>query len=490
MQMIPEVYSIGEALREKGGRPVLVGGWVRDMLMGIPHGKDFDMEVFGLPLPRVRSVLRRFGGVHSVGRHFGVLKLRTEEAEYDVSVPRRESNVGKGHKGFWVRTDPRMAYREAASRRDFTINSMGYAFLEKKLIDPFKGRQDLESGILRHVGEAFGEDPLRVLRAMQFAGRFGMKIAPETLEICRRQDLHELPKERIWEEFRKLLLLSPHPSAGLEYAQDLGLMHYFPELKALHDYPAPQGAPSGVTPWRVSLAAMDRAALRREGDEEHDLVLMYAALCHLMGPSPHIESLPPEQRGEADRMVGGFLSRLTNSTSMIKAVIRVITDLDTPGRLYSLHGAAYEKLRAAPLAAPGILPADGKVRRLALRESLPFLLRLDTARFHALHLCRSPAQAGAPPYPAGEWLEEQARRLGVWAGPPEPILKGRHLKEKGFTEGPVMGEVLHAAFEEQLEGRITSLDEAIQWLESSAGPNKPAAGGLPAGKGAGGGSAP
>ena len=156
-----EVTRIGEALRAAGGRPVLVGCWVRDWLLGDVRSKDFDLEVFGLEPAKLRKVLAGFGPVHAVGRKFGVLKLSTPQAEYDIGVPRRESKIGKGHKGFWVEADPDMSFPDAAGRRDFTINAMGYAYLDQELLDPYEGRRDLEARVLRHVGPAFGQRPQR-----------------------------------------------------------------------------------------------------------------------------------------------------------------------------------------------------------------------------------------------------------------------------------------------------------------------------------------
>jgi tRNA nucleotidyltransferase (CCA-adding enzyme) len=196
--LTPELQRLAEAVGKEGGRPVLVGGWVRDCQLGIPHSKDFDLEVFGMDPDHLKGILSRFGPVHTVGRHFGVLKLTTRQGEYDVSVPRRESKTGKGHRGFWVTPDPTMTFEQAAARRDFTINAMGFSLIDQGFEDPFRGYADLRAGLLRHVGPAFGEDPLRVLRAMQFAGRFNLAIVPETIAICTQQHLEELARERLW----------------------------------------------------------------------------------------------------------------------------------------------------------------------------------------------------------------------------------------------------------------------------------------------------
>jgi tRNA nucleotidyltransferase (CCA-adding enzyme) len=453
-EILPEVYRVGEAIRKAGGRPILVGGWVRDVLLGITHRQDYDIEVFGLPMGRLRNILARVGPVHSVGRHFGVLKLKTAGAEYDIGVPRRESNIGKGHRGFLVQPDPNMRFEDAAARRDFTINAMGYAFLEDVLLDPFGGERDLRERILRHVGPAFGEDPLRVLRAMQFAGRFELRIVEETLAVCRAQDLDELPRERIWVEFRKLLLQAARPSRGLSYAPELGVLRTLPELRAVYEAPGQRGQ----SPWTFTLAMLDRAAALRSGEAAQDRVLMTAALCHRMGG-------PAEGAADAglagrEAIVGQFLARLTNEAAFVQAVLTVLADLETPQRLYE---------RRADV-------RPGEIRRLSLRHSLPFLLRAARAHHEAQH-------AGAA-FDAAAWLEAQARALEVWAQPPQPLLLGRHLLERGMVPGPDIGEWVRAAFERQLDGEIATLEQALTWLErqratGAALPRAAAGGGEP-----------
>jgi tRNA nucleotidyltransferase (CCA-adding enzyme) len=452
-ELLPEVYRVGETIQQAGGRPVLVGGWVRDTLLGIAHRQDFDIEVFGLPMGRLRNILARIGPVHSVGRHFGVLKLKTAAAEYDVSVPRRESNIGKGHRAFLVEPDPSMSFEDAAARRDFTINAMGYAYLEGDLLDPFGGERDLQARTLRHVGPAFGEDPLRVLRAMQFAGRFALRIDEATLAVCRAQDLAELPQERVWEEFRKLLLWAARPSLGLAWAPELGVLRTLPELQALHEAPAADGA----TPWALTLAMLDRAAALRSGDEAADRVLMTAALCHRMaaacgepGPADAAPHLAAAER---------FLARLTREAGLVEAVLALLAVLELPAALY----ARREAVQA------------GEIRRLALRQPLPFLLRAATAHHQALH--------GETEFAAAAWLEAQARALGVWERAPEPILMGRHLLERGMAPGPAIGKWVRRAFERQLDGEIRSLDEALIWLAREQGAAAAAPQERPAGPG-------
>ena len=482
----PEILSIGQALREAGGRPVLVGGWVRDYLLDDPHSKDFDLEVFGLDPEVLHKLLRKFGPVVAVGKQFGVLRLSTREADYDISVPRRESKTGKGHKGFWVEADPSMSFEEAAARRDFSINAMGYAIEEGQLLDPHGGQRDLESRLLRHVGPAFGEDPMRVMRAMQFAGRFSLTIAPETLAICREQDLGELPRERIWEEFKKLLLRSPEPSRGLAYAEPLGILPHFPELERLAGTGAEAGAEAGAGgiagraalqkgPWRGTLAAVDRMARlrrtpqaktprennqrganQRKEDQQEALVLMLAALCHRMGPAEPAGALEPADSHGAiagmEASVTTFLQRLTNEAGIMAPVLALLREQAQPALLYA------RKNRAATDGAG----QDSAIRRLALRVQITLLEKLGRA-------CHQTGQSGEQDaaYPAGDWLLERAAALGVLQAAPEPLLKGRHLQEEGFPPGRAMGKLLKQAFDLQLDGRLTTLAEAQTWAREA-----------------------
>ncbi len=451
--LTPELMRLAEAIRREGGRPMLVGGWVRDCLLGIPHSKDFDIEVFGMDPGVLKGVLSKFGPVHTVGRHFGVLKLATAHGEYDVSVPRRESKTGKGHKGFWVTPDPAMSFEQAAARRDFTINAMGYSLLEQAFLDPYRGWDDLEARTLRHVGPAFGEDPLRVLRAMQFAGRFGLTIVPETIAICRQQNLSELPRERVWEEFRKLLLKAARPAQGLRYARELGVLAIFPELDALEAAPADS---AGMSPWQRTLAVVDQAARLRSGQAAGvfalaDLVLLLAALSHELGRIPPAQAYADGPAAQATAAYGpalaaaaaaptaSWLARLTNEQDIPRRVLPLVRLLP---RVEELH-------------AQGEAPPPGALRRLALDVPLAELARLSTARERAL--------GGGEEAPLAAWLAEQAREAGVWDKPLDPLLKGRHLLELGLRSGPQLGPLLDQAYELQLEGQLTTLDAARAW---------------------------
>ncbi|MDQ6965711.1 MAG: hypothetical protein Q9M23_02170, partial [Mariprofundaceae bacterium] len=167
-----------------GGRAWLVGGSVRDMLLGrIP--KDFDIEVYGLDAAALLAAVQPLGRCEIVGRQFGVLQLWTDGLEIALAPPRTEIKPGAGHRAFMVQTDPGLDEQAASSRRDFTINAMMLDPLTKDLLDFHGGQRDLGQGILRHVSPAFAEDPLRPLRGMQFAARFRLVMHAETAAMCR-----------------------------------------------------------------------------------------------------------------------------------------------------------------------------------------------------------------------------------------------------------------------------------------------------------------
>ncbi|MEM9227894.1 MAG: hypothetical protein AAGA45_07985, partial [Verrucomicrobiota bacterium] len=211
------VMAIAQHVEAAGGRAALVGGCVRDALLGLPS-KDADLEVFGLSEKKLQELLEKDYRVDAVGKAFGVFKLRG--LELDISLPRRESKTGPGHRAFAIEGDPGMSPEEAAARRDFTLNAISWEPLTGNWIDPFNGRSDLEARILRHTSDKFSEDPLRVLRAMQFLARFELSIAPETLELCRKIEPEGLARERLFEEWSKLLRKGIKPSLGLAFLKD------------------------------------------------------------------------------------------------------------------------------------------------------------------------------------------------------------------------------------------------------------------------------
>ena len=447
-----ELKKIVKAISSSNGRCILVGGAVRDHCMGQSISKDMDVEVFGLNLEKLESVLQKFGNIHAVGKSFGVLKLKTSTAEYDFSLPRKERKTGKGHRGFKITADPTMSYKDAASRRDFTVNSIGYDLLENTLLDPFDGIGDLKRKKLKHVGPAFAEDPLRVYRAMQFSARLEFKITADTARLCRQLDLSELPRERIFEEFRKLMIKAKKPSIGLEAAKKIGILAYFPELKALNGVPQdPEWHPEGDV-WTHTLMVVDEAAGLKTGIEKKDLVLMFGALCHDFGKPLTTTFLRGRWRSPSHDVDGiapaiQFLKRLTDDRELIEQVTTMVKEHLRPIQLFK------ERDRIS----------SGTIRRLALRVRIPDLVLLAKADYFGRTLTKKERAC----FEAGNWLLAEAERMDVRDEAPRPLLMGKHLLKLGMSPGPEMGKILKLAFEKQLNGDLQTNDEAISWAKSN-----------------------
>lgn len=283
-----ELSAVGEVVRllaEAGGRPLVVGGSVRDALMGVP-AKDLDIEVYGLEPAAIERALRRSFSVISVGAAFGVLKVKGHPI--DVSLPRRENRTGAGHRDFSVEGDPMMSPSEAATRRDFTVNAMLWDPRTGEVLDPWGGMADLAGRRLRHVSDKFAEDPLRVLRAMQFAARFSAPGAPWTVDpatvaLCSTLGPEALSPERIYEEWCKLLLRGRVPSIGLRFLRECGWTKHFPELHACIGVAQDaEWHPEGDV-WDHTLLCLDAFAAARLGDEREDLVVGWSVLLHDLG---------------------------------------------------------------------------------------------------------------------------------------------------------------------------------------------------------------
>ena len=440
----PQAIAIAEAVRAAGGRALIVGGWVRDRLLG-RESKDIDMEVFGVDAERLRATLTTLGRVEAVGESFQVYKC----GDIDVALPRRESKSGRGHRAFVVQGDPGMSHEEAARRRDFTINAISWDPLTDEYLDPCRGRDDLARRLLRVVDPAtFGDDSLRVLRAVQFAARFGLTLDDDARTICRAIPLDDLPAERIWGEFEKLLN-APRPSIGFTLALDLGIVErLFPELHALVGCPQePEWHPEGDV-WVHTLQVVDQARLRVDDLERPQrLAIMLGAVCHDFGKPAttafsdgRIRSIDHEAQGVAP--ASRFLDRLN------------IHSFDGYDVRAQVLGMTEQHLKPGMWFKSPNPVGDGAFRRLALKVDLELLARVAKADC----LGREPGVFNCQ---AMDWFLERARALGVQHEAPGAILLGRHLKDLGVKPGPAMGQVLKAVYEQQLDGVVTTLDEAI-----------------------------
>jgi tRNA nucleotidyltransferase (CCA-adding enzyme) len=341
-----------------------------------------------------------------------------------------------------------MPVEEAARRRDFTINAIAWDPLSDEYLDPFNGRADLEHRVLRVVDpERFGDDSLRVLRALQFAARFELTLEPGSARICRSIPLDDLPPERVWGEFEKLLLVAERPSIGFALARELtAIEQLLPEMVPLYDCPQdPEWHPEG-TVWTHTLLVMDEARRRNADLERAPLaVVMLGAVCHDLGKpatTVHVDGRIKSPGHEAAGLepATAVLNRL-NIHSMDGVDVRT-----------QVLGLVAEHLRPSAFHKTRDTVRDSAFRRLAQRVDLELLTRFARADCHG--------RAGTFDCSAMDWFVERARALGVEHRPPDPILMGRHLLAMGVTPGRTMGEILKAVYEQQLDGIVTTLDEA------------------------------
>ena len=437
--------AIARGVAAAGGRAWLVGGAVRDRLLGLT-AKDVDLEVFGIEAGALPGLLAQFGRVEPVGQSFPVYKA----GGVDVALPRRESKTGRGHKGFTVEGDPAMPFGEAARRRDFTINAIGWDPLTDEYLDPFGGRRDLDQRILRVVDPAtFADDSLRVLRALQFAARFELTVEPETARICSAIALDDLPAERIWGEFEKLLLQAERPSIGFALARELGVVRQLlPEMEPLYDCPQdPEWHPEGNV-WIHTLMVIDKARqLNADLDRPRLATVMLGAVCHDLGKPATTAVIDGRVKSPNHEAVG------VEPATRILDRLNVHT-LDNFDVRFQVLGIVAEHLRPSAFHKAKDTVTDGAFRRLAQKVDLELLVRFARADCHG--------RTGVFDCSAMDWFIDRARSLGVEHRPPQPILLGRHLIEMGVAPGPEMGKILKAVYELQLDSVVTTLDEARQ----------------------------
>jgi tRNA nucleotidyltransferase (CCA-adding enzyme) len=452
---IPNILlSIAKHLREHNAKALLVGGGVRDYFLHLPI-KDYDIEVYGLDsLDELMQILSTFGKVNLVGKSFGVLKFHYDGVEYDFSFPRLEQKVAKGHRGFSIQTDGHLDYKIAFKRRDFTINAIGYDILSGEFIDPYGGKDDIADKTLRHIDDAtFVEDPLRVYRGVQFCARFGFKLHSKTKELCQKMVddgmLDELPKERILVEWQKLLLKSPKPSIGFELMRELGILRkYFSELHSIIGVvQSPKYHPEGDV-WIHTMMSLDVMANLHVESKTKKLTLMLAILCHDLGKveatcrnGSKISSINHENILEPTI---SFLNRLTDEKSIFEDIKPLIKNHLMPSALYKQKSK------------------NSAIRRLSTKVNIQDLVVLARAD----HLGRTTKDAKNNVYPAGDWLLDKARNLHVETKEPKAFIQGRDLIDLGLKPSKEFKDILHVVYEAQLDGKISSKEEALVYLKT------------------------
>jgi tRNA nucleotidyltransferase (CCA-adding enzyme) len=443
------VLKLCQAIAQQGGKAWLVGGSVRDLCRQ-QDAKDIDLEIYALEADALLKLAQTFGHTEQVGKHFGVIKLWLKNLEIDLALPRTETKVATGHRGFDITSNPQLSTKIASSRRDFTINAMMFDPLNAELLDFHHGQDDLHNGILRHVSAAFSEDPLRVLRAMQFAARFKLTLASETAQLCASltPEITTLPDSRIWCEWQKWAH-APYPSFGLQTLKDSDCLSLlYPELQALTTCPQdPRWHPEGDA-WLHTLQVCDQAALvcqRESLNNEKREHLIFAALCHDLGkPSTtftdeHGNIRSPNHSEAGFEPTTSFLSRIAAPKDIARYVHPLVHD-----HITHLCGE----------------PTNRAVRRLAHRLE-PASIELWEMLVEADASGRSPSPACRP---ALNWLEK-AQELSNQKQKTPAIVNGHMLMELGMTSGKNMGICIKAAYESQLDGDFNDASSAKKWLK-------------------------
>jgi tRNA nucleotidyltransferase (CCA-adding enzyme) len=442
----PALLRVLGGIAQQGGLPLVVGGAVRDALLGRPSHKDVDIEVHGISQRDLVSALVNLGlEADEVGASFGVVKVKGMAV--DFSLPRRDSKTGTGHKGFEVSVDPEMGVAEACRRRDLTVNSMAYDPLARVLHDPFHGLEDMEAMVLRPTDEGlFLDDPLRALRAAQFLSRLdGFKASGLLSVICAKADLRDLSGERVFEEMQKLLLGS-RPSVGLEFMRFTGMLLFFPELQALVGCEQdPEWHPEGDV-WTHTCMAADQA---RELSE--DLIVLWAVLCHDLGkpPTTTFEDGKFRSRGHEEAGVAptrALLSRMRAPNALVEAVCALVSCHLAPAMWCG-------KSKAGP----------GAYRRLARKLSeagtdLEVLYLVSKAD----HFGRTTQDAVRREFPSGDEFLGKARVLKVDLCAEDDVVMGRHLLERGMRPSPGLGAALRKCREVQYETGLKDATEIIR----------------------------
>jgi len=447
-------FLVKHLINSGATRVLRVGGDIRDELLKL-DSKDLDIEVYGLTLDKLIPSLEELGKVDVVGKSFGVLKFHFKgygNDVWDISIPRRDSKgAGDKHKDIIVTGDPFLPLEEAFKRRDFTINAIGKDLVTGDIIDIYKGQEDLKNKIIRAVDKnTFTEDPLRVLRAMQFTGRFNFTIEPETVRLAKEVNLSELSKERVRDEIFKLLLKSSNPSIGFNTGLELNVMEkLFPSLYAMKNFPQnPEWHPEGCV-WTHTMITLDHAVKLSENlDETRKLTLLLAALCHDIGK-------PLINWNEDNRTIGHDLTGAEIARNLLielkifslgnfplqDVVVALISCHMRPWNLWekkeTLTKRAWTKLRQDVL------------------DETELIILLDLSD----RLGRSEESKDWDE--KAEWLKEQFK-IHAPDETMKPLILGRHLLPLGYKASPQLGRELKRLYELQLEGKFSDFEEGLK----------------------------
>jgi tRNA nucleotidyltransferase (CCA-adding enzyme) len=449
MTAFPAAAAADRALRAAGGDVWVVGGYVRDRVMG-KAPKDMDLMVTGLGPEQVKEALAQVNpNVDITGKDFGVFRLHAYGDEVEVALPRTEKSTGDRRVDFDVQVDPHLPVEKDLERRDLTANSIAVNTATGEVKDPFGGQKDIQDNVMRTTHpNAFVEDPTRMVRAMAAASRFGYEPSDE-LRAQMHQHGHRLTlesPERIRAELDKLFA-GDHPSAGINLAHETGALdHIFPEVSATHGYD--------------------------QGNKHHNLHL-YNHLMEVLDRTAKLTKDPDTRLAALLHDIGKPASRWDDEAGQGHYYKKVLPDGTSVGQDHGPVGGQMARDRMDALTYPKA--RTNRVGHLIDHHMWPkfdsprgarkFLARVGNEHADDLMLLRVADQSGKGKVDMPEYLEverqrelvEQARqqnapvdvsRSGISRG---LAVSGRDLQALGMTPGPAMGDVLRALSEEVID---------------------------------------
>lgn len=437
--MPAQAHRLAAAVHGAGGVFTVVGGAVRDIVLG-GDAKDWDIVVFGLDHDTVGRIVADLGAVDQVGKAFGVYKV----GALDIALPRTDSLPAGADPGRVVATvDRTLRPEQDLARRDFTCNSMAVDPVAATLHDPFGGHDDTRRRLLRVTNPAqFGEDPLRVLRAVSLTGRLGLTADPATRSVigAAADGMGHLPAERVWTELAKLAG-SAHPGSGLRLGLDVSAFtRHLPALTGLVGVPQhPDHHPEGDA-CEHTVQAVDAASViaTRDGlDAQDRLLLVMAALCHDFGKADtYRENLAGGAEAHMSHGHAAWSARRARETlTAVRAPTRVVE---------SVAALAGEHMWMAGQYRDGTVPTPAAVRRLSARLA-PASLLAAMQLWEADQAGRNNLEQAQLRRPQAADLLARAEQLGAVHTPPAPPVPGRAFLAAGVAPGRHLGAMIDAA---------------------------------------------
>lgn len=434
---IEAAKKIASDISKLNGKMYFVGGYVRDKLLGI-QSKDIDVEVYNIEPDTLKKVLSKYGYVNEFGASFGIFKI--SGINIDFAMPRKERNLGSGHKDFKIDVDPYMSEYDASKRRDFAMNALMQDVLTDKIIDNFGGIDDINKKVISHIDDkTFVEDSLRALRACEFAARFNFRIADRTILLCKSIDYSNIPKERVFLELEKALLKSDRPSIFFESARKMNLLARFfnPMQKLIGLNQNPKYHPEGDV-YTHTMMVLDQAA-KLKSKSNYPIALMLSAICHDLGKittTKVIDSKITSYGHENELyLTDMFLKNLTDNNDLIKSVKILVKNHMRPNSLVDSK------------------TTDKAIRRLIVDCSSKLVNINDV-----LLLAKADRLGIATPtdhiddQKIDDWWKLKLEKVNASKPKIKPLVTGDDLIKLGFKPNKKFKEILNYAFSLQING--------------------------------------